>query len=305
MVSPLISCLGCSQARLFPITPLPEPKTVNLSLQNFCPTDGYQLATTFAHNASSLMGAESWLSDWDRDGLSDEYERSVVTLASFGVFWRLADNNDDGFDDLWMVRNNITLGQNVTNQICDTNGRQDTDLDGLNACTERLMRTASDRFDSDGDLIPDGIEFRFGLNPSDRLDAELDPDDDGLINLREIQANTPIGITNSAIATHLSLKYKTISSLVDNRLCHNVRVENIPVIEAENGNLIQLFVVESKPNQRNPDGTVPRQLRTVDILLLSNVLSKSTVRIDGNRQFAPGFPNSIGTSDLNPVEFEP
>jgi hypothetical protein len=44
--------------------------------------------------------------------------------------------------------------------------------------------------DHDGDGIPTFWEISNGLNPKDRRDAELDPDMDGLINLKEFQAGT-------------------------------------------------------------------------------------------------------------------
>lgn len=46
--------------------------------------------------------------------------------------------------------------------------------------------------DTDGDGIPDDAEIRMGLNPRDPTDALLDPDHDGLTNLREYQLGTDI-----------------------------------------------------------------------------------------------------------------
>ena len=41
--------------------------------------------------------------------------------------------------------------------------------------------------DSDGDGLPDGWEVAHGLDPLNLSDATLDPDDDGLSNLQELQ----------------------------------------------------------------------------------------------------------------------
>lgn len=44
--------------------------------------------------------------------------------------------------------------------------------------------------DSDNDLMPDDWESNYGLDPEDSLDAELDPDNDGINNLDEFKNNT-------------------------------------------------------------------------------------------------------------------
>ena len=44
--------------------------------------------------------------------------------------------------------------------------------------------------DSDRDLIPDGVETVYGLNPNDSSDAELDIDNDGISNVKEFMNDT-------------------------------------------------------------------------------------------------------------------
>lgn len=49
--------------------------------------------------------------------------------------------------------------------------------------------------DSDGDLLPDGWEVRYGLNPLSAADATDDPDDDGLTNLQEFaEGSNPLAL---------------------------------------------------------------------------------------------------------------
>ena len=48
------------------------------------------------------------------------------------------------------------------------------------------MLAANDR-DTDGDGIPDTWELRYGLNPDDPRDAEIDVNGDGLSNLEEYE----------------------------------------------------------------------------------------------------------------------
>jgi alpha-tubulin suppressor-like RCC1 family protein len=67
----------------------------------------------------------------------------------------------------------------------------DNDNDGISN-EDELNIHGTDPFnpDTDGDGIPDGFEVDNGLNPLDPGDGALDPDNDGLTNLREYQNGT-------------------------------------------------------------------------------------------------------------------
>jgi hypothetical protein len=68
----------------------------------------------------------------------------------------------------------------------------DPDNDALFTEEERLRGTDPNDPDSDDDGLPDGWEVSWGLNPlsSGANEAELDPDEDGLVNLQEWEAKT-------------------------------------------------------------------------------------------------------------------
>ncbi len=73
--------------------------------------------------------------------------------------------------------------------------------------------------DSDNDGIPDDAELRLGLNPRDRTDALLDPDQDGLTNLQEFQPgtniNSPDTDTDGLTDGQEVLRYGTNAILAD------------------------------------------------------------------------------------------
>jgi hypothetical protein len=61
----------------------------------------------------------------------------------------------------------------------------------LNLCSEKIIKTApADEKDSDGDGILDKWEIKHGLDLLDPSDAEMDFDEDGLINLQEYTFGT-------------------------------------------------------------------------------------------------------------------
>lgn len=73
----------------------------------------------------------------------------------------------------------------------DTDGDEATDLQ------EQAAGTDLGKADSDGDLIPDGWELRYGMNPNSSADGLLDYDNDGLNNLKEWIHNTHPRLANT------------------------------------------------------------------------------------------------------------
>ena len=71
-------------------------------------------------------------------------------------------------------------------------------VQAINEGTQGLLQiTIALSGDSDGDGIPDDIEVREGLNPSNPVDALEDPDHDGLTNRDEIARGTAIRIADT------------------------------------------------------------------------------------------------------------
>ena len=71
-------------------------------------------------------------------------------------------------------------------------------VQAINEGTQGLLQiTIALSGDSDGDGIPDDIEVREGLNPSNPVDALEDPDHDGLTNRDDIARGTAIRIADT------------------------------------------------------------------------------------------------------------
>ena len=160
----------------------------------------FVLRSLFANNASvlpfvasgagaadSTAGDTAALVDSDGDGLSDAAERALGTDP------RVPDSDGDGFSDLLEVRAGARgfdpLDAARPSEACEEEGRRDRDGDGLNACEERFLGTAPDRFDSDRDGLPDGLEWVAGADPLAAVpDADLDGD--GVRDAEEVRAHT-------------------------------------------------------------------------------------------------------------------
>jgi len=144
----------------------------------------YEMKRFLAYNRNARFYNDIVQPDSDGDGLSDleELERGTDPLA--------VDTDGDGFGDGYEIR--TARDPLVSDRACDQDARLDTDRDGLNDCEEKFLNADKLRFDTDGDLFPDGLEFMVGLNPGDPRDLYADPDFDGTQSGDEIlQATDP------------------------------------------------------------------------------------------------------------------
>ncbi len=127
---------------------------------------GADLLAIFADNQNATFGNP--VLDRDGDGLSDEYE-SRSGLDPGNPF-----TLGDGYSDA--VR--VGYGRPEGGELPPCLDLSDEDHDGLGACEEMALGTDPAQLDSDGDLMPDGVELRAGSQPA-VADANLDADFDG------------------------------------------------------------------------------------------------------------------------------
>ncbi|MDB3879435.1 hypothetical protein N9295_01120, partial [bacterium] len=83
----------------------------------------------------------------------------------------------------------------------DVSAASDQDGDGLTYGLEYLINTAATDWDSDNDGLPDGWEWKYGLDPLSSTGGDGavgDPDGDGMSNLQEYSYLQPTNWDNSA-----------------------------------------------------------------------------------------------------------
>ncbi len=233
----------------------------------------YRLKSVFAFNSNAETGTGVLRVDSDGDGVADEDEIAAKTCPWFaagpacfaGSDW---DTDGDGYSDLFEIRMRAHgFDPLVPAAIpCDRPGL-DTDGDGLFDCEEEVLGTRVDAFDTDGDGIPDGLEFRYGLDPLDPTDAYGDLSSDGLRNIDAILRNgsplirEPFGNP----LPHYRYEIQDDGEQPDGRSCYSFRVENITLLttdaataERRGKNKIWLNFLDGPPNDPRDHGSMRR-----------------------------------------------
>lgn len=125
--------------------------------------------------------------DFDGDGLSNlwEYQHQHLGFDPTDPTDAARDTSQNGLPDWWEITHFGVIG--------GIDATADPDSDGLTNLQEYQHGTDPNRWDTDGDLLPDGWEVQYGLNPLDATGdngADGDPDEDGLSNFQEMVYGT-------------------------------------------------------------------------------------------------------------------
>jgi len=140
------------------------------------------------------------VADSDGDGLPDRVEESLGTSPV------MYDTDGDGCGDKLEVEREgfdpLVSGNDSDPQhcYCPQNERtQDSDGDGLLDCEEFYLGTNKHRYDSDSDLLPDGLEHRGGSNPAVSNLGIYDHDEDGASDWEEVWLHRLPGVVDDGL----------------------------------------------------------------------------------------------------------
>ncbi|MEW5740896.1 MAG: calcium-binding protein [Myxococcota bacterium] len=194
-----------------------------------------KLKRLVAMNRNALSRNGEVLVDSDGDGVSDAQEGEIGTDPT------LIDTDFDGIGDGVEVKMGLKpmvilddmgnpTGENI-DIVKGCNFANDEDGDRLNDCEERVLGTDSCITDTDGDGLPDLVEFLGGSNPLIAEDL-ADDDRDGSPNVTEIITHTDTISADIAFQQERGYGYavKDAAPTPDGRACYDINIYNVTVV---------------------------------------------------------------------------
>jgi hypothetical protein len=257
---------------------------LNINYTSFKQENG--LAMVLATNLNVVETGAGLAADSDGDGLSDEQEAGKTCVGTAPKCLDPTDGDGDGYTDLFEEMNRVAGfdPSDATKPLTPCagaehpDGKEDPDGDLLRNCEEAFLKTDPTLPDTDGDRIPDGIEFRLGLDPLNPDDAYDDPDRDGERNVDEVKAH--VNPMVAASPSHPVVRYLyDVAPFIDDagQQCFDIDVRHIKLLTTGKGtdarlgvNRVVLYFDEAPLDRARDPGNV--RIACVDVRYVDNVL---------------------------------
>ena len=215
-------------------------------------TRHFLLSGVLASNHNAQFASDHPLPDSDGDGLTDAAEVKLGTDPTH------PDTDGDGYRDGLESLYPGVLDPLVANPGCGS--LIDTDQDGLLDCEEIYSGTQANNPDTNGDLIPDGLEVLSGGTAVVNA-AAADTDRDGLPDVQEILLHLPVKVPNTARdVSQWGYTYQSPPAAPSNgRACYSINIGNIAMYQtlASGGAPVGNNVIEVVLPFAPPDGAGP------------------------------------------------
>ena len=189
---------------------------------------------------SSEPGLERREVDTDGDGLIDEFDNDF----SHNTNKFFPDSDDDGFDDNFEVHRTDDgfraaakdgRGCDPMSPLTPGCRARDTDGDGLSQYAEAYLKARPTLVDSDADGVPDGMEVRYGLDPTNRLITGIDTDGDGTSDTEEFRLGSNPVVRDLPFQQKSAYQFAVKSEIqADNSVCYDFKVTNLQLVTPPN-----------------------------------------------------------------------
>jgi hypothetical protein len=231
------------------------PTLVSVKITNYQPQPGNTYQNIFVSNFSVSLSNGSLQYSTARDGLNDVTK--MAAAQNFGFTVGNPESVVPGFQDLILYQTGITSAQQVSLQ-CQPSLTGVTTQDafiyndsrlsgasvtlGLRDCDKAYLNLNPKTFDFNGNGIPDYLELRCGMNPSNKIQSSLSTTSDNMTNMEKCRRGIPIAESSTTDANQLYAYVYTNTTNSDNSL--NFSVTNIPVLNNAQDNFIAIYIVE-------------------------------------------------------------
>jgi hypothetical protein len=205
------------------------------------------IKTLMVESLSSVPGQNGREVDTDGDGLPDTQDSSFALQTNPFI----ADSDGDCLDDGFEARRadqGFKPGNDLDARGCDPSSPltldcvcRDTDGDGLSQYAEAYVKTRAGLIDSDGDGVPDAMEVRYGLDPTEPNVSGIDTDGDGLPDDDELRAGSNPTRRDEAFHERYGYQYSvTIAEKRDNgSTCYDFSISNLQLVTPPNRSGVQ------------------------------------------------------------------